>query len=74
MSNGAYKIQVNPREINLFYIRDGIRERIVNHDQKFIVLNSDYSWQKEELVIEIDSFPERFSPNAVLRPLYQEII
>ena len=74
VSNGAYKIQVNPREINLFYIRDGIRERLVHHDQKFIVLNSDYSWQKEELLKEIDSFPERFSPNAVLRPLYQEKI
>ena len=41
---------------------------------KIFVLNSDYSWQKEELLDEIDSFPERFSPNAVLRPLYQEKI
>ena len=26
---GSYKVQVNPREINLFYLDDGIRERIV---------------------------------------------
>ena len=35
--NDSYKIQVNPREINLFYIKDGIRERIIEIDGVFIV-------------------------------------
>ena len=32
------------------------------------------SFSKEELTKEIENFPERFSPNVVMRPLYQEVI
>ena len=31
----GYKTQVNPREINLFYLKDSIRERIVTQNKKF---------------------------------------
>ncbi len=71
---GNYKIQVNPREINLFYIKDGIRERIVQIEDHFKVLNSDLTWSKAELLNEVDEFPIRFSPNVIMRPLYQEVI
>ena len=40
--NKDYSIQVNPREINLFYLKDGVRERIVEKDNRFIALNSDF--------------------------------
>ncbi len=67
-------IQVNPREINFFYLQEHLRERIVYEDDRYKVLNSDISFSKDELLKEIKEFPERFSPNVVMRPLYQECI
>ncbi|MFK7750416.1 MAG: bacillithiol biosynthesis cysteine-adding enzyme BshC [Kordia sp.] len=72
--NKSYKIQVNPREINLFYINDGIRERIIENDGVFTVNNTSVRWNSEQIKQEVHAHPERFSPNALLRPLYQEII
>ncbi|TYB76957.1 bacillithiol biosynthesis cysteine-adding enzyme BshC [Bizionia myxarmorum] len=69
-----YKIQVNPREINLFYIKPGLRERIVEADGIFHVLETSMSWNKTELLEEVENHPERFSPNVILRPLFQEIV
>lgn len=66
--------QVNPREINFFYLLDGLRERIVFENEQYRVLNTEICFSKEELLIEINIFPERFSPNVVMRPLYQETI
>ncbi len=67
-------IQVNPREINLFYIKDGLRERIVEVDGIYSVLEADISWNESELLAHLNEFPERFSPNVIMRPLYQEVI
>jgi len=67
-------IQVNPREINFFYLSDGLRERIVFEDSVYKVLNTELSFTKEELQKEIQTTPEHFSPNVVMRPLYQEYI
>ncbi|HVV56054.1 MAG TPA: bacillithiol biosynthesis cysteine-adding enzyme BshC [Mucilaginibacter sp.] len=67
-------IQVNPREINFFYLSDGLRERIVFEDDQYKVLNTEIAFSKEELKAEIKTHPERFSPNVVMRPLYQEYI
>lgn len=67
-------IQVNPREINFFYLRDQSRERIVFEDGKYAVLNTEITFTDEELKREIAEHPEYFSPNVVMRPLYQECI
>jgi len=67
-------VQVNPREINFFYLADGLRERIVFEDDQYKVLNTEISFTKEELQKEIKEHPECFSPNVVMRPLYQEYI
>lgn len=69
-----YTIQVNPREINLFYILDDLRERIVFENGIYNVINSEISFSKNEILEELENHPERFSPNVILRPLYQEII
>lgn len=69
-----YSIQVNPREINLFYLKENIRERIVFEDELYKVLNTKISWTKSEILNEVSNFPERFSPNVIMRPLYQEVI
>ncbi len=66
--------QVNPREINLFYMLENLRERIVYEDSKYLVLNTDISFSEEELHVELGNHPERFSPNVVTRPIYQEFI
>lgn len=69
-----YKIQVNPREINLFYIEDNLRERIVFEDKIYKVLNTNYTFSESEILAELENHPEKFSPNVILRPLYQEVI
>jgi len=70
----AYKIQVNPRELNLFYLKADLRERIVKKESCFSVLNTDIQWDLKELLAEVESNPERFSPNVIMRPLFQETI
>lgn len=75
LAEQQYTIQVNPREINLFYIKDGLRERIVSTDNGgFAVNDTHIGWSKDNLLNEIEQYPERFSPNVLLRPLYQEVI
>ena len=69
-----YKIQVNPREINLFYLKDEMRERIVEKEGKYSVYGTKISWNKDQLIKELHDFPERFSPNVILRPLYEEVV
>ncbi len=70
----GYHTQITPREINFFYLKDGLRERIVKENSVYKVLNSDLSFSESEILQILDSQPENFSPNVVLRPLYQETI
>ncbi|HLQ99126.1 MAG TPA: bacillithiol biosynthesis cysteine-adding enzyme BshC [Sphingobacterium sp.] len=71
----GYKVQVNPREINFFYLRDELRERIIEKNEVFEVLDvEDISWSLETLEKEILKHPSHFSPNVLTRPLYQEVI
>lgn len=69
-----YNIQVNPREINLFYIENNLRERIIFEENQYKILNTDLAFSQQELLNLVDSNPEKFSPNVILRPLYQEVI
>jgi bacillithiol synthase len=70
----GYKTQVFCREINLFYLAEGIRNRIEKSGDRFKVVDSDLSFSLSELRDIIRKSPEKFSPNVILRPLYQEII
>lgn len=69
-----YKIQVNPREINLFYIEDHLRERIVFEDGIYKVNNTSIHFSEIEILTHLENNPEKFSPNVIMRPLYQEVI
>ncbi|RYG23183.1 MAG: bacillithiol biosynthesis cysteine-adding enzyme BshC, partial [Chitinophagaceae bacterium] len=71
---GDYNIQVNPREINLFYVSDGLRERIVSENDGFRIFGTEMFFTKTELLDQLQTNPERFSPNVIMRPLYQEVI
>lgn len=74
LEQGGYSTQVFPREINFFYLKDDIRSRIVKTDSGFEVLETNLHFSEEELKEEIEKHPERFSPNVLLRPLYQEFL
>ncbi|PWG05406.1 bacillithiol biosynthesis cysteine-adding enzyme BshC [Polaribacter aquimarinus] len=70
----SYKIQVNPREINLFYLGDDFRERIIFEDGIYKVNNTEITFSKDEILKELKNNPKAFSPNVIMRPLYQEVI
>ena len=69
-----YPVQVNPREINLFYIEDNLRERILFEDGKYKINNTKITFSENGILELVEKHPERFSPNVILRPLYQEVI
>ncbi|MFC5271286.1 bacillithiol biosynthesis cysteine-adding enzyme BshC [Adhaeribacter terreus] len=69
-----YKPQVLAREINLFYLDANCRERIVQEGDRFKVLNTDLAFSTEEIKSMAQAYPEKFSPNVILRPLYQEML
>lgn len=69
-----YKAQAHPRDINLFYLKDNIRELIELKQEEYGVRNTTISFTQEEILAELASHPERFSPNVILRGLYQETV
>ncbi|QDP85561.1 bacillithiol biosynthesis cysteine-adding enzyme BshC [Chryseobacterium sp. SNU WT5] len=73
LSHEYGKVQVNPREINLFYLSE-TRDRIAFENGKYVIVDKDLHFSKEEILEELESHPERFSPNALMRPVFQETI
>ena len=69
-----YHAQVNPRDINLFYLKDGLRERILYENGVYIINNTSQTFTQTEISEELNAFPEHFSPNVIMRPVYQEVI
>jgi bacillithiol biosynthesis cysteine-adding enzyme BshC len=69
-----YTVQAHAREINLFHLCPGHRRRIVLEGQGYRVLDGGPSWSTDQLLHELATRPERFSPNVLLRPVYQETI
>ena len=69
-----YKIQAQPRPINLFYLKDALRGRIEKVGEKFLVHESRLSFTEKELSDELHQYPDRFSPNVILRGIFQEMI
>lgn len=69
-----YKVQVNPREINLFYLGENSRERIIEEDGQYKVNDTNLVFSESEILQELENHSERFSPNVIMRPLYQEVI
>ncbi|NDC42839.1 MAG: bacillithiol biosynthesis BshC, partial [Chitinophagia bacterium] len=69
-----YKAQAFARDINLFYLNDQLRERIEYNGTHWTVHNTDIAWTKQELEGMLHSHPECFSPNVILRGVFQETI
>lgn len=67
------KVQVNPREINLFYLSK-TRDRIEFRDDLYRIVDTDISFSANEMIKELENHTEKLSPNALMRPVYQETI
>ena len=63
------KVQVNPRDTNLFYISE-TRNRIEKKDNKYQIVDTDLVFEANKLLEKM----ENISPNALMRPIYQEKI
>lgn len=65
----TYNIQVNPREINLFYLKENLRERLVFENGLYKVNNTAITFTKDAILDEVKQHPERFSPNVIMQPI-----
>jgi len=74
LENLGYKTQIHCRDINFFYLDNGLRSRLEKSEDKYRVLDTDLSFSEDEIKKLIQQEPEKFSPNVILRPLYQEMI
>lgn len=70
----TYKIQVEGREINFFYMAENYRERIERSSTGFSTVDKRFNWTADSLKDELFRHPEAFSPNVIMRPVYQEFI
>ena len=70
----GYHTQIFARDINFFYLDNSLRSRIEKKDDLFVVLDTDLKFTSSEIEKLIETHPEKFSPNVILRPLYQEVI
>ena len=70
----GYRTQAFARDINFFYLKTGLRSRVECKDSTYKVLETGQVFSLDELRKEIQKHPERFSPNVIMRPLYQESI
>jgi bacillithiol biosynthesis cysteine-adding enzyme BshC len=74
LSDLGYANQVNPRKINCFFTQTGLRARLEQDGTEYKVLGTELTFSKQSLNQKLDEEPERFSPNVVLRPLFQQRI
>jgi bacillithiol biosynthesis cysteine-adding enzyme BshC len=69
-----YTAQATPRDINLFYLSNNSRERILKTEKDYTVNNTNLKFSHSELENLATTQPELFSPNVILRPVYQELV
>ena len=70
----GFNPQVNPRHINLFYLKKNKRSRIYKENSIYKVFETNISFTKSQIIDEVNNYPERFSPNVLFRPFFQEKI
>ena len=58
----------------MFYLGENSRERILFEDGVYKVNNTNTTFSKSDILKEVDENPLHFSPNVIMRPLYQEAI
>jgi bacillithiol synthase len=68
----AAQVKVTARSTLIFSMEKGKRQPIAVSGGKFVC--GEQSWTKEELVHAVQAEPEKFSPNALLRPVLQDFL
>ena len=69
-----YPAQAHVRPVNLFHLRPGHRSRIEANGDHFQVLDGGPRFTADELLLDLELRPQDYSPNVLLRPVYQEVI
>lgn len=70
----GYHTQVFARDINFFYLDNGVRGRLEKVNDDFVVVDTNLKFTRKQVEEMIESNPEKFSPNVIMRPVYQEVI
>jgi bacillithiol synthase len=68
----AAQVKVTSKSTLLFYLGDGTRQVITASNGKFH--GGEKTWAQEELVRLTHAEPEKFSPNALFRPVVQDFL
>jgi bacillithiol biosynthesis cysteine-adding enzyme BshC len=81
LTAAGYKPQVYSRPLNLFFLTDENKRERLEPDTtpgadctQVTVHGTSRCYSQAELLALADAEPERFSPNVVLRPVYQELL
>lgn len=69
-----YALQAHARAINLFHLRPDHRSRIEADGDQYRVLDDGPRFTLDELLADLELHPENYSPNVLMRPLYQETV
>jgi len=72
LSQAGFPLQVEAKDTNLFYLSPEKRERIQRTETGFQIGSKEMD--TESILLELKNHPESFSPNVVLRPVYQEFL
>ena len=73
-SKSDQKSAVHVRKINFFYKENKLRERIINNKERYFVNNTEIKFSALDLEDEIKKNPYKFSPNVIMRCIYQQFI
>jgi bacillithiol synthase len=74
LDKAGFKVQAHPRDVNLFYLKDNLRQRFIKNGAGYKVHDTQLKFSSEELQQALEQQPEVFSPNVILRGLFQETI
>jgi bacillithiol biosynthesis cysteine-adding enzyme BshC len=69
-----YHAQVKVKPVNLFYHTDEGRYSVEPVDDIFKLRRKRKQFTKDEILTEIENFPDKFSPNVLLRPICQDFL
>jgi bacillithiol synthase len=69
-----YHAQAKPRAINMFLNHRGGRYLIEPRDKEFGLKGARQRFTRDDLLRMVDESPELFSPNVLLRPIFQDYL
>lgn len=69
-----YHAQVKVKPINLFYIENNERLLIEPVEKEYRLKGKRKKFTQEELLAQVETAPEKFSPNVLLRPICQDYL